>query len=168
MYLLPGNPSLNAVEAYRDSGEGQCESLRTTWHPPLLYWAQEGNAWRKTLHSRCTIALASSTTLYAHRCPATRPACARCASCAPHPPNAAIKPLPLSHIASAPPHTSATPSHHLQLTPPHTHTRPHPTPTHQLVAIALSPSLPIPTHSSLDRLSSRWRSGGAWGGEEGS
>ena len=24
MYLLPGNPSLNAVEAYRDSGEGQC------------------------------------------------------------------------------------------------------------------------------------------------
>ena len=24
MYLLPGNPSLNAVEAYRDSGEGRC------------------------------------------------------------------------------------------------------------------------------------------------
>ena len=24
MYLLPENPSLNAVEAYRDSGEGRC------------------------------------------------------------------------------------------------------------------------------------------------
>ena len=24
MYLLPGNPSLNAVEAYRDSNEGRC------------------------------------------------------------------------------------------------------------------------------------------------
>ena len=36
MYLLPGNRSLNAVEAYRGSGEkADVQSPRITWHPPL-------------------------------------------------------------------------------------------------------------------------------------
>ena len=38
MYLLPGNPSLNAVEAYSPTGtavKADVQSPRTTWHPPL-------------------------------------------------------------------------------------------------------------------------------------
>ena len=33
MYLLPGNPSLHAMEGYRDSGEGRCAKCMHTVPP---------------------------------------------------------------------------------------------------------------------------------------